>query len=135
MKEKKHKHGEECHCCEHNHHNHDDGCGCGHNHSHGAEINKKDFIFKIACGIVFLVLGYVLSEFTEINEKIPLICFGISYLIVGFNIVKEAVEGIIHGNIFNENLLMGIASIGAFIQSGNFCRIWLSEKADGLFPR
>ncbi len=114
MKEKKHKHGEECHCCEHNHHNHDDGCGCGHNHSHGAEINKKDFIFKIACGIVFLVLGYVLSEFTEINEKIPLICFGISYLIVGFNIVKEAVEGIIHGNIFNENLLMGIASIGAF---------------------
>lgn len=114
MKEKKHKHGEECPCCEHNHHNHDDGCGCGHNHSHGAEINKKDFIFKIACGIVFLVLGYVLSEFTEINEKIPLICFGISYLIVGFNIVKEAVEGIIHGNIFNENLLMGIASIGAF---------------------
>ncbi len=114
MKEKKHKHGEECHCCEHNHHNQDDGCGCGHNHSHGAEINKKDFIFKIACGIVFLVLGYVLSEFTEINEKIPLICFGISYLIVGFNIVKEAVEGIIHGNIFNENLLMGIASIGAF---------------------
>ncbi len=114
MKEKKHKHGKECHCCEHNHHNHDDGCGCGHNHSHGAEINKKDFIFKIACGIVFLVLGYVLSEFTEINEKIPLICFGISYLIVGFNIVKEAVEGIIHGNIFNENLLMGIASIGAF---------------------
>ena len=57
-------------CCEHNHHNQDDGCGCGHNHSHGAEINKKDFIFfKIACGIVFLVLGYVLSEFTEINEK------------------------------------------------------------------
>ena len=33
---------------------------------------------------------------------------------VGFNIIKEAVEGVIHGNIFNENLLMGIASIGAF---------------------
>lgn len=113
MKEKKHNHSAECHCCEHGHsQNHGDGCGCGHDHS--AEINKKDFIFKIACGIVFLVLGYVLSEFTEINEKIPLICFGISYLIVGFNIIKEAVEGILHGNIFNENLLMGIASIGAF---------------------
>ncbi|MDE5603955.1 MAG: cadmium-translocating P-type ATPase, partial [Eubacterium sp.] len=43
-----------------------------------------------------------------------LICFCISYHVVGFIIIKEAVEGIMHGNIFNENLLMGIASIGAF---------------------
>ncbi|MDE5670719.1 MAG: HAD-IC family P-type ATPase, partial [Eubacterium sp.] len=113
MKEKKHNHSADCLCCEHGHsHNHGDGCGCGHDH--GAEVNKKDFIFKIVCGIVFLVLGYILHEFTDINEKIPLICFGISYLIVGFNIIKEAVEGILHGSIFNENLLMGIASIGAF---------------------
>ncbi|MDE6111368.1 MAG: cadmium-translocating P-type ATPase, partial [Eubacterium sp.] len=77
-------------------------------------VNKKDFIFKIACGGVFLVLGYILSEFTDINEKAALICFGISYLVVGFNIIKEAIEGIMHGSIFNENLLMGIASIGAF---------------------
>ena len=125
MEEKKHNHSEECSCCEHEHH-HEDGCSCGHNHhhedscgcgcghDHGEEINKKDFIFKIACGGVFFVLGYILSEFTDINEKAALICFGISYLVVGFNIIKEAVEGIIHGNIFNENLLMGIASIGAF---------------------
>lgn len=118
MEEKKHNHSEECHCCEHEHHHnhahHDDGCGCGHDHSHGGEVNKKDFIFKIACGGVFLALGYILSEFTDINEKAALICFGISYLVVGFNIIKEAVEGIMHGSIFNENLLMGIASIGAF---------------------
>ncbi|MDE6659207.1 MAG: cadmium-translocating P-type ATPase, partial [Eubacterium sp.] len=128
MEEKKHNHNEECCCCEHEHHHnhahHDDNCGCGHNHhhddgcgcgcEHGGEVNKKDFIFKIACGGIFLVLGYILSEFTEINEKAALICFGISYLVVGFNIIKEAVEGIMHGNIFNENLLMGIASIGAF---------------------
>lgn len=115
MEEKKHNHMDGCCCCEHDHkHHHDDGCGCGHDHSHGGEVNKKDFIFKIACGGAFLVLGYILSEFTDINEKAALICFGISYLIVGFNIIKEAIEGIIHGNIFNENLLMGIASIGAF---------------------
>lgn len=112
MKEK-HNHNGDCHCCEHNH-NHEDACGCGHNHSHGSEINKKDFLFKIICGGFFLVLGYILGEFTDINEKAALICFGLSYLIVGFNIIKEAVEGIIHGNIFNENLLMGIASVGAF---------------------
>lgn len=38
----------------------------------------------------------------------------LSYLIVGFDIIKEAVEGVIHKDIFNENLLMTIASIGAF---------------------
>ena len=33
---------------------------------------------------------------------------------MGFSIIKEAVEGIIHGDVFNENFLMSIASIGAF---------------------
>lgn len=125
--EHKHNHGKECSCCEHEHnhehhhddccghnHQHDDGCGCGHDHSHGGEVNKGEFAFKVICGGIFLVFGYILSEFTEISSIVPLICFGISYLVVGFNIIKEAIEGIIHGSIFNENLLMGIASIGAF---------------------
>ncbi len=120
--ENKHKHNHNhksgCSCCEHGHshnHRHDDGCGCGHDHEHGGEVNKGEFLFKIICGGVFLVLGYILHEFTEINGYIPLICFGISYLIIGFNIIKEAVEGILHGNIFNENFLMAIASLGAFV--------------------
>lgn len=114
----KHNHKSGCSCCEHGHshnHRHDDGCGCGHDHEHGGEVNKGEFLFKIICGGVFLVLGYILHEFTEINGYIPLICFGISYLIIGFNIIKEAVEGILHGNIFNENFLMAIASLGAFV--------------------
>ena len=119
-KEHKHNHGSKCSCCEHEHnhghehHHHDDGCGCGHNHEHGGEVNKGEFAFKVICGGILLVIGYILEEFTDINSYIPLICFAISYLLVGFNIIKEAVEGVIHGNIFNENLLMGIASIGAF---------------------
>lgn len=119
-KEHKHNHGSECSCCEHKHnhnhehHHHDDGCGCGHNHEHGGEVNKGEFAFKVICGGILLVIGYILEEFTDINSYIPLICFAISYLVVGFNIIKEAVEGVIHGNVFNENLLMGIASIGAF---------------------
>ena len=119
-KEHKHNHGSKCSCCEHEHnhghehHHHDDGCGCGHNHEHGGEVNKGEFAFKVICGGILLVIGYILEEFTDINSYIPLICFAISYLIVGFNIIKEAVEGVLHGKIFNENLLMGIASIGAF---------------------
>lgn len=124
MEEKqKHDHGECCDCKHEHHHNehehhHGDGCGCGHDHAH-EELNKKDFIFKIATGGILLVIGYILNELTEkgvidIPSFVYLLCFGLSYLIVGFSIIKEAVEGIIHGDIFNENVLMGIASIGAF---------------------
>lgn len=101
-----HNHEEHCHC-------HDDSCGCGHDHS--AEVNKKQFWFKVGFGGFMFVLGYIFTELVSINEYIPLICFGISYIVVGFDIVKEAVEGVIKGNIFNENFLMTIASIGAFV--------------------
>ncbi len=127
----KHKHDEHCNCChehhhEHHHdgcdcnneHHHTDGCGCGHDHAH-EELNKKDFAFKVGFGGALLIIGIVLTKLTEnsiisIPEFVPLVLFGISYLIVGFSIIKEAVEGIIHGDIFNENFLMSIASIGAF---------------------
>lgn len=127
----KHDHHDDCDCCHdddcddddcgcgHGHHHGDDdddcGCGCGCGHEHGEEVNKGEFLFKVLCGGALLVAGYILSEFTEVNQYIYLICFALSYLIVGFDIIKEAVEGIIHGNIFNENFLMGVASIGAFI--------------------
>lgn len=70
-------------------------------------------------------------------------CFAVSYLVVGFEIIREAVEGIMHKNFFNENFLMAIASIGAFAIGeyaegcavvllytiGEFCRIWRLAKA------
>mgnify|MGYP002515516988 FL=1 len=112
-----HSHSEHCDCCAHEHH-HGDGCGCGHDHAH-EELDKKDFAFKVGFGGALLVVGYILHELLEkgiltIPEFIPLVCFGISYLIMGFAIIKEAVEGIIHGDIFNENFLMTVASLGAF---------------------
>ncbi len=117
MEENKHTNCD-CDCgCGHEHH-HGNDCGCGHDHAH-EEINKKDFAFKVAVGGVLLVAGYILSELTErgvlsVPNFVYLICFGISYLIMGFGIIKEAVEGIIHGDVFNENFLMSIASLGAF---------------------
>ncbi len=111
----KHDHAEGCSCgCEHEHsHSGDCSCGCGHDHEE--EISKKDFGFKVGFGGALLIIGYILSEFTAVSSFIPLICFAVSYIIIGFNIIKEAIEGIAHGNIFNENFLMAIASIGAFV--------------------
>lgn len=99
----------------HEHHHHGEACACGHDHSHGGEVNKKQFGIKMGVGIALFIAGYLVNELTQLPFYVPLILFAASYLIVGFNILKEAVEGIFHGNIFNENFLMAIASIGAFI--------------------
>lgn len=103
---------DEC-CCEHNH---EHTCSCEHNHE---DINKGQFLFKIIGGGFFLIVGYILNEVAEKGKiDLPdfsfLVCFMLSYLIVGFDIIKEAVEGVMHKDIFNENLLMTIASLGAF---------------------
>lgn len=103
---------DEC-CCEHNH---EHTCSCEHNHE---DINKGQFLFKIIGGGFFLIAGYILNEVAEKGKiDLPdfsfLVCFMLSYLIVGFDIIKEAVEGVMHKDIFNENLLMTIASLGAF---------------------
>lgn len=103
---------DEC-CCEHNH---EHSCSCEHNHE---DINKGQFLFKLIGGGFFLIAGYILNEVAEKGKiDLPdfsfLVCFMLSYLIVGFDIIKEAVEGVMHKDIFNENLLMTIASLGAF---------------------
>lgn len=103
---------DEC-CCEHNH---EHTCSCEHNHE---DINKGQFLFKLIGGGFFLIAGYILNEVAEKGKiDLPdfsfLVCFMLSYLIVGFDIIKEAVEGVMHKDIFNENLLMTIASLGAF---------------------
>lgn len=103
---------DEC-CCEHNH---EHAYSCEHNHE---DINKGQFLFKLIGGGFFLIAGYILNEVAEKGKiDLPdfsfLVCFMLSYLIVGFDIIKEAVEGVMHKDIFNENLLMTIASLGAF---------------------
>ena len=81
----------------------DCGCGCGHDHDHGHRDNRTQEIVKIVLAAVLFVAGYVLNEFTQAPEFAYLLCFGISYLLVGFDIVRDAVESIMHGNVFNEN--------------------------------
>lgn len=101
----------ECSCEQHNHEEHSHSCSCEHEHS---EESKKETILKIAMSAFFLAAGYITGEIEAVPNFVSLICFGISYIVCGFGIVKEAIEGIIHGDIFNENFLMSIASIGAF---------------------
>ncbi len=77
---------------------------------------NKDYIAPVI-GIFFLLLGIGL-DFYEIpffKSPIPLIWFGIIYVVVGGPIVLRAAKLVAKGNIYNEFVLMSTATLGAFL--------------------
>lgn len=69
---------------------------------------NKDLI-KILCGAVFFVIGLCVS-----SPAVSLVSFFIAYIIVGLEVLINAVKNILHGEFFDENFLMGLATVGAF---------------------
>ena len=108
--------------CEHKEHNHNhhqeekqtSSCGCGHCHHHEDETSKKTMILKIILSSAFLVLAITLNHFFDLPILGKLGLFLVPYLIIGFSVIKEAIENIFHGEFFDENFLMTVATIGAF---------------------
>ena len=108
--------------CEHKEHNHNhhqeekqtSSCGCGHCHHHEDETSKNTMILKITLSSIFLVLAITLNHFFDLPILGKLGLFLVPYLIIGFSVIKEAVENIFHGEFFDENFLMTVATIGAF---------------------
>ena len=71
----------------------------------------KKKLYKIIISIILFAIALVI-HFS--NNWINNICFFVSYLIVGFEILKKAFRNITRGNVFDENFLMSVATIGAF---------------------
>lgn len=70
----------------------------------------KKRIWKIIIGAVVFAAGIIINI-----EWLKIAMFVISYVIVGGDVVKRAVKNIFRGQVFDENFLMSIATIGAFI--------------------
>ncbi len=84
---------------------------------------KKMLKRIIAASMLFIVINALSviykkitgNSFNELAFGIPLLVLSlINYLVIGYDILKKAGKGIIHGQIFDENFLMAIASLGAF---------------------
>ena len=64
--------------------------------------------------IIALILYIFAMAIKFENELINNIIFVISYIIVGFDILKKAIRNIFRGKVFDENFLMSVATLGAF---------------------
>lgn len=93
----------EKHLHKHDEHEH------GHSHGHGEGSNKKELV---RLGIGAVIFGVAVAfEFSILAE---FILFFISYILVGGEVVLRAIKNISRGQVFDENFLMTIATIGAF---------------------
>lgn len=69
-------------------------------------------VIRIAIACVCLAVGIIAEIYR--NEYVGISLFAAGYLIVGYDVIVKAAKNIRHGVIFDENLLMIIASVGAF---------------------
>lgn len=71
---------------------------------------QKKSLIRIICGLAILLMGL----FLPLEGYWKLLLFIPAYLVAGGDVVWDAVGGILHGQLFDENFLMTIATVGAF---------------------
>jgi Cd2+/Zn2+-exporting ATPase len=85
-----------------------------HDHDHGPASANPYLLPGIS--LVLLLVGLALDHFQAgfFTGYVRPIWYGVAFVLVGWNVVKAAVLSIPSGNVFNEFLLMSLATIGAF---------------------
>ena len=78
-------------------------------------MNKKQKrkLGEIILGAVLLAAAYIIYKTVELRFPFDLLVFLPAYAVAGYDVLIEAVQNIAAGEIFGENLLMSVASIGA----------------------
>ena len=96
----------ECKTCGGHEHHHE------HEHHHH-EHDTKEQLRLIIITAVLLVGASAVEHWLQLETWQLLLVYLIPYIIIGHDTLKEAVEGLVHGNPFNEHFLMSVATIGA----------------------
>lgn len=102
-------------CC-----NTQSGCGCNHKHEHNHEHSHcheheglKSKVVLIGTTILLLIGAALIEHFMNLATWQLLFIYLVPYLLIGHDTLKEAAEGIMKGDMFNEDFLMSVATIGA----------------------
>lgn len=75
---------------------------------------QKRMLIRILIATVLFVGAFTTEHLLHPSEWILLPIYAVAYLVVGWDILWKAIRNIAHGQIFDENFLMAIASLGAF---------------------
>ena len=75
-------------------------------------MNKKQR--NMLARIIIAVIMTVALQFIDVTGWLRLSLYLVVYLIIGGDILKKALKGIVNGRVFDENFLMAVATVGAF---------------------
>ena len=115
------EHHHEC-SCGHHHEEHHHECGCGHHHheehdheshSHEHHHENSESILPLVIGGALFLFGLVLHD-GNLSWLSYVACLT-AYILLGKDIVMTALGNLTKGHVFDENFLMSIATIGAFL--------------------
>lgn len=98
-------------CC-----NTQSGCECNHKHEHEhchEHEGLKSKVVLIGTTILLLVGAALIEHSMNLTTWQLLLIYLVPYLLIGHDTLKEAAEGIMKGDMFNEDFLMSVATIGA----------------------
>ena len=87
----------------------------------GGNMSKKQkkVLIRIIISSVLLVALMITSKLVQLNKWVEFVLYLVPYLIIGYDILKKAIKGIAKGQVFDENFLMAVATIGA-VALGDF---------------
>ena len=97
---------EECPC-----HSGECGCGCHHEHTHD-HPEEEHIGRQLILGAALFAAGLIIEQLGF--KWISIAVCAVAYLLLGREVVKNAVKNLIRGHMMDENFLMALASLGAF---------------------
>ena len=91
---------------------------------------QKKLLIRIIIALVLFIIVFTVDKIVDLNTLInskyswflPFFLYFFIYLLIGYDVLKKAILGIIHGQLLDENFLMAMATIGAF-SLGIYCGI------------
>lgn len=69
---------------------------------------------KMLTRIIIAALMLIALHFIPVTGIVRLLLFLVTYIIIGYDILRKAGKGILNGRVFDENFLMAVATLGAF---------------------
>lgn len=105
-----------CKCCNTHEHGHSHGHHHEHEHHHHHEHGEgglRGKLLLIAATVFLLIAAVIVEHNTSLATWQLLLVYLVPYLLIGHETLGEALEGIAKGDMFNEDFLMSVATIGA----------------------
>lgn len=76
---------------------------------------QKTVLYRIIASAILILGISILCEFVDVNIWGQVVLYLIPYFVIGYDILRKAFKGILNKQVFDENFLMAIATVGAML--------------------